>query len=144
MIQTSQLQDMRFTWAQSVSCAEEVVVLLDSDVEGRAAGELGVSCPAIEIQPQVAGLEVGAVLASGAAQSKDRDREAIEPSPEELHAERTAAAHAAAGSMRWRREQQEAADVLRVDRKDEAARDALEVSQAARQAAEVTWAVQGD
>ncbi len=44
----------------------ELVVLLDLDIECSAALEVGVTGLAVVVQPQVAGLQVGAVLAAGA------------------------------------------------------------------------------
>ena len=121
----------------------ELVVLLDLDIESSTAAEAGVARPAVDVEPQVAGLEVRAILSPGAAEGEHCGHEAVKPPPEEVYAELAAAVHAAAGRVRRGREEEQPAYCLRVDREDQATRDPLEPGQASRQSGEVARAVRG-
>ena len=72
----------------------ELVVLLYLYVECGPAPEARVASLPVEIEPQVAGLKVGAILAARAADGEHGGREAVKPAPEKLNAGAAAAADA--------------------------------------------------
>ena len=86
----------------------------------------------VEVQPQVAGLEVSSILAARAADGEHGCREAVQIATEELHAGGAAAVHAGAGRVRGGRKQEQVPHSLRLDLKDQAPGNPLEAGQTAR------------